>query len=201
MTVDYSNFWHPSFIELLDHIPERGMYSPYAYVTYQLESHDHAVQLGDGKTNFLLEGGSLEEASDELVQAIERCNPDRHNGHGQKHTFDPNDVFSSALEQLQTRQYDCEHVYMRWQQWTHRKWGGPMPAAVVLPSDNKWKLLIPNEMGDPIERALKPEAIRDLSDIIPMPDSSNSEKAAIGHYRKRRWSPERRLRHLSGKGL
>jgi len=76
-----------------------------------------------------------------------------------------------------------------------------MPAAVALPSDNKWKLLIPNEMGDPIERALKPEAIRDLSDIIPMPDSSNSEKAAIGHYRKQRWSPERRLRYLSGKGL
>jgi hypothetical protein len=199
---DKSEF-HPSFQVLLDRIPERGMYSRYAYVEWwpRHEPHGHTVMLGDGKTNSLLEGGSLEEAAEELVEAIERCNSDRHRGHGRTHTFSPNDVFPAALEQLQTSWYDREWVYHRWLQWMHEKWGGHMPAAVILPTEGEWKMLVPDEMGDPIQHNIRPEVVKQLGEVIPMPDSSNSEEAEFGSRTKKRWSPERRLRHLRKKGL
>lgn len=194
--------FHPAFQKLIDRIPERGMYSPYAYVSWWPEGEDHAhhVPCGDGVENAFRDvGASLEDAGEELCSAVERCNPDRHKGHGRKHEVSYKDVFSHALEQLQTSWYDREHVYKRWQQWTHKKWGGHMPAAVMMPTEGEWKMIVPNEMAEPIMRDIHPAVAKELAEIIPMPTDENSLPAELGRHTKPRWSTKRKLRHLRKK--
>jgi hypothetical protein len=196
-----NNQYHPSFLPLLDRIRERGMLSPWAFVEWEPweHGHKHIVILGDGEGGYssIQDGGSIEEPAEELVEAISTCNPDRHEGHGLFHDPGQHEMaYRAAIEQLQTREFDREHAHQLWLQAMHKKWGGHIPAAVVMPIEDSWKLMVPNSAGDPLLYDVQDHLINS----IPMPNTNIAVPAPLGWSRKQKWSPERRLRFLAKKG-
>jgi len=183
----YGNFYHPSFLPLLDRIPERGMYSPYLHVTsgpYYDEhgnSHDHLFMAGDGTPggNILLCGGSIEEVGEGLADAVRICHRDRHKGKGFEHTNDDViEAYRTAIEQTQARRPDQEHAFMVWKQYVYKKWGGHMPALLMLPTEDEWKLMIPDEHGDPVFHDMDQSAVEGVPELVV---GENAEEAEIGY--------------------
>ena len=200
MTVGVSSY-HPSFLPLKDKIQERGPFSPYAQVEFWTkEGHGHHTW-----SDSIGEGVSVEDVAEVLVDAMQACGPERapdQNGRFHGKTHDPaqlQDAYHSAVQQLLTRDYDTEWIYYKWLQYMYKKWGGHIPAAVIMPIDDQLKMLIPDELGDPHLYDVSDKS--GLQDVIEPPTDENSVEAPIGRYRKPKWSAERRLRHLRKKGL
>ena len=188
MPVDRSNYYHPSFLPLRDKIRERGAYSPFAYVQFQTqEGHGHHLMVGDGGDNLLAMGDSVEDIGEQLVAALAACSETKHKGHGRAH--DPGQfraAFAGAVDQLMSTPYDTDYLYQRWLEAMHRKWGGHIPAAVIMPLEDQWRLVVPNAMGDPEFFDVRPGVFDDM----PMPDGDNSVEAPLGSYVK--LTPEQR---------
>lgn len=195
--------YHPSFRPFLDRIQERGMYSPHAYVTYQFETHGHTVMLGDGQDyNVLADGGGIEEAGEELVEAVARCNPDQHSGHGRTHGEEHFEwTFKAAVRQLATIEYDKQHVHARWLEKMYKIWGGHIPSVVIIPNENdmrEWNVLIPDHLGG---ANIYPANTSALKDVIPSPgDVEGIKKAEFGWKTPPRRSLRRRLKRLRKPG-
>lgn len=203
MVPDYSAFFHPSFRPLLNKFPERGKYSPWAYIEWETwEGHSHIVMVGDGKENALRVGGSIEDMAEELVEVMQICNPDRHKGHGRKHDSDQfKHAYKSGIEQLLERRYDAERMHAVWLQQMYAKWGGNIPAAVVMPSNedfDQWQVLVPDHRGDPQFKKVRQEVALELGQLAP--PTKELTKAPLGWYRRPR-RDEARLRNLMRKGL
>lgn len=181
---------------------ERGAKSPYAYIEHYIGDHGHMVPMGNAQAGIVLD---MEEGCTLLADAILACSPDKHNGHGQTHTQeDAERGFRAGLHQLLTRNFDQEWIDLQMKITAFKRWGGHPPKGVLMPSEDdkkKWSLLVTTQQGDPYMYDVKPSVGRDFSDIIPPPDDSNSVKAPLGWYTKRRWSADRRLKHLARKGL
>ena len=160
---------------------ERGAHSPYAYVEYETEAgHTHMVMVGDGKYNGIADGASFEDLAIELADQVEDCNQDKHEGHGREHgSSEPKKAFSAALNQLLTKDYDNEWATREWRIKMYKKWGGHIPAAVLMPIEDQWRMLVPDFRGDPQFYNVKEGAL----DHLPMPNEENSVEAPIGHYR------------------
>jgi len=60
----------------------------------------------------------------------------------------------------------------------HAKWGGHIPAAVLMPIEEQWQLMVPDFKGDPNFYKIRDGAM----DHLPLPDGTNSVSAPIGHY-------------------
>jgi len=174
------NKYHPSFMPLKERIKERGHLSPYAYVSYDTaEGHTHHVPIGNGVDNLIAMGDSIEDIASYLVDVLSVCNEERHNGHGRTHnTSQFKKAYASAVTQLLTVEYDTEYAHQIWLEKMHKKWGGHIPAAVLMPIEEQWQLLVPDFRGDPHFYNVKEGAL----DHLPMPDDSNSEPAPLGHY-------------------
>ena len=144
MPVDRSNYYHPSFLPLRDKIRERGAYSPFAYVQFQTqEGHGHHLMVGDGGDNLLAMGDSVEDIGEQLVAALAACSETKHKGHGRTH--DPGQfraAFAEAMDQLMSTPYDTDYLYQRWLEAMHKKWGGHIPAAVIMPGTSKVSLMV-----------------------------------------------------------
>ena len=84
----------------------------------------------------------------------------------------------------------------------YRKWGGSMPAAVIMPHEQEWVLMTPDSQGDPQVRLLGEDPFRDL---IPLPQVGlNAVKADFGYYTSgpkggRVWPGDRQMRRLAKK--
>ena len=52
-------------------------------------------------------------------------------------------------------------------------------AAVLMPIEDQWRMLVPDFRGDPQFYDIKKGAL----DHLPMPNEENSVEAPIGHYR------------------
>jgi len=157
-----------------------GPNSPYAYCEYECDDHIHIVPVFGAL--------EIEEAAEMLAGAVRTCGAQRGGVHGNGH--DPRHeqlAFDAAREQLTTRDFNAEWAIMKQKQRAHRLWGGPVPAAVVLPKPNgSMDLIIPNKEGVPYMYQVREDVAKDLSDIIPPPNPSNSVEAPIGHYKRPR---------------
>lgn len=149
---------HPAFQEIWDKIPERGMRSPFAYVIWHPPhvQHGHAVLMGNPKTGYndIVDGGSIEAPAEELAEMVGHCStdPNRHKGHIKESHYEQEQelAYKDAIEQLQTLQYDRMAAYKVWLVQMNKKWGGPMPAAAILPitSTDEWNLMVTDFAGD-----------------------------------------------------
>ena len=177
-----TNNWHPSFQPLVHRINERGMHSPHAYVWYEVDGHRHQVMLGipEKGYNDFRDGGSIEEATEELIENLETCSEDRHIGrdgvpHGRKHNVDGSAVHKAAMKQLLTTEYDREYTENKWKQQMYRVWDGHIPAAVMVPREDdpsKWELLIPDVEGN-ARRVPMRNGVMDDALPTPTPETAN----------------------------
>jgi hypothetical protein len=202
--LDQDNIYHPSFKPLLDRIPERGQYSPWAVVEWETwEGHTHMVMVGDGKDSAIRLGGSIEDQAEELVEAMQMCSPDRHKGHGQYHNSDQfRDAYKSAIDQLLSRRYDAERIHAIWLQQMYKKWGGHIPAAVILPTNetiSEWQVMIPDHRGDAHFYDVRDGVNTALNEAAG--DPGNVTKAPIGYYRRPTWSPDRRMKWMENNSI
>lgn len=196
---------HPSFAPIWHSLPERGWKSPHAHVEYEVENHTHMVMLGDGVQNFYVLDGlgvedSIEEASEELRNAIERCDESRHKGHGRQHRkVGSREIMKACAEQLTQREFDREFHEVRWLQAMYKKWGGHIPALVFVPTEKdpeKWEVMIPDSQGNP---QMYPLNNKDLQNVLPPATSDVTKKLpGYGYHRKHNaWSRgKRRLETL-----
>ena len=139
---------HPAFIPVWNRIPERGKYSPWAYVEYWPHdwSHGHSIQFGDGLSDnaFVRRGSySIETASQELADQVLDCRKGRHSGHiTEDHNHeDAKKAYSLAMEQLETFEYDRIDAYYRWLKWARDTLRRHPPAVLMIPDiDGGWKM-------------------------------------------------------------
>tara|TARA_Y100000310_G_scaffold276043_1_gene292924 strand:+ start:9860 stop:10468 length:609 start_codon:yes stop_codon:yes gene_type:complete len=176
---------------------ERGAKSPYASVEYEVTpGHIHHVPMSNG-VDYL----GIEEGAELLGEAILACNEDRHNGHGRKHAQgDADAAYKSAIEQLLTRRYDQEWVDLQQKIRAYKRWGGHPPTAVMMPTQDdvkRWQMLVTTLEGTPHLVGIKESFSADMNELMEPPDSSNSVKAPIGHYRNPKWSLNRRIAWLN----
>ena len=179
---DGDNKYHPSFLPLMARIRERGYRSPYAYVSFDTaEGHTHHMPIGNGTDNLIMMGDSVEDVAEAFIASIAACNETRHKGHGRTHdTSQFKKAYASAITQLLTTDFDTEYAHQIWLEKMHQKWGGHIPAAVLMPLEDQWRLLVPDFRGDPQFYNVRDGAM----DGLPMPDEHNSMPAPLGHYAK-----------------
>lgn len=178
--------YHPSFLPIKTKMEqnERGMFSPHAHAEYMTwEGHMHQIRVGDGVGNAFVDspGCTPEDMAEEMVEAMQSCDDEsRHGGHARKHHTDQHFLaYKAVIDQLLSRQYDVEWAYIRWQIYMYNKWGGQMPAAVIMPVEDEMRLMVPDSHGDPLFYQIRKGAIDGL---IAMPNSTNSVDAPLGHY-------------------
>lgn len=185
-SIPEDNLYHPSFMPILTRVRERGFRSPWAYVVYEPPNrHSHAIMLGDGEMNVYVQEGidsvevAAQDAGEQLAEAILLCSRDRHDGHGRKHSqFDAEMAFKAAFHQLVTKEFDRERAHTVWLRQMYDKWGGHIPAAVLVPDETdfeKWNMIVPDHRGDPEVRPLRKDAIE-----IPPPTPDIAEKSEVG---------------------
>ena len=115
-----------------------------------------------------LGGLELEEMAMLLADKVERNFP----GQGQR-------AFESAKLQLLNRDYNGEWKELQHKMEVHKMWGGPVPAAVFLPSvdqGGQWDAIIPDKSGIPIQYSVKEKALQDWRP----PDNSNARMGEFG---------------------
>ena len=175
------NKYHPSFIPIMGKIKERGYKSPYAYISFETaEGHVHHMPLGNGIDNLIAMGDSLEDVAGTFIDVLAACNENKHNGHGRTHdTSQFRKAYASAITQLLNTNYDTEYIHQVWLEKMYKKWGGHIPAAVLMPIEDQWRMLVPDFRGDPQFYNIRDGAL----DNLPMPNDENSIPAPIGHYR------------------
>ncbi len=175
------NKYHPSFIPIMGKIKERGYKSPYAYVSYETaDGHIHHMPLGNGIDNLIVMGDSLEDVAGSFIDVLAACNENKHNGRGRTHdTSEFKKAYASVITQLLNTDFDTEYVHQVWLEKMYKKWGGHIPAAVLMPIEDQWRMLVPDFRGDPQFYNVRDGAL----DNLPMPNDENSTPAPIGHYR------------------
>jgi RES domain-containing protein len=176
-------------------------HSPYAYVTFDTPEHLHMVQLGDGQVCVL----ETEEAAELLADAVARCNPERHNGHGTLHSeVQVEASYKSAVSQLlNTSDEMYEHEYRERMRKirVHKKWGGkrPVPAAVIMPGidgSDDWGLLTVGREGTPRHTPLRAGV---MDGLMPSPQEMGAQPdpSGMGWLLKTTWSAQRKLKGLA----
>lgn len=139
----------------------------------------------------------LEEVADLLADAVARCSETRHEGHGYTHGDDEAQAaFSAAVQQLLTRDFDGEARELERKIRMHKKWGGPVPAAVLMPyqgNDGRMTLFVTDRNGNPVPYQVSKE----VAEMMPPPAETGAvpDASGVGYQARRHWSAKRRLRH------
>lgn len=149
--------------------------SPHAYVEYEPapdllgRSHKHLLQLGDGQEHF---NYGIEDAAEELAEAVAVCDSDRHDGHGFKHSAaEVEEAYRVAVVQLLTRDFDAEDALLARNIRRRKKWGGPVPEAVLLPDvAGGWSIMVTDQEGNPRLYKVRRDMERYLHEFIPNAD-------------------------------
>lgn len=156
--------------------------TPHTYVIWwpKSEPHGHLLYAGDPSGSF---EGNAEDIALELVEALERCSPQRHGGHGKAHsTTDLMDAFTTAIQQLQTTDYEKEWEELQTNIRLYEMWGGPVPRAVLFPDElnpREWNILVPDrETGMPRVYEVKN---REIARTLPPPQpGKDARKGRFG---------------------
>lgn len=162
----------------------RDLTHPWVHVSYECDSHTHIVNnlKYDPKGSF---GEFLEDSANDLAEAILRCEPSRHNGHGQHHdTEHAQKAYSAAVRQLQERDYYREFVELKLKAYHFALWGGHPPEVVLQPNPedpSEW-LYFKKDSWTGI-----PE-VRRIGDVAEMgpPDPKKYARGKYGFYRRGR---------------
>ena len=133
-------------------------------------THPHMVILSDGTISMTELLSDVEDCAEELAEAVRRCSSERHSHHGQEHSEeDAKAAFKAGVDQLLTRDFsrDWEELNRKIEQ--HKRWGGPVPAAVLQPaSDGKhWQAVVPDKDGTPQIYDMSSDV---LGGAMPLPD-------------------------------
>ena len=185
---------------------------------YEVDGHIHMVLLGDGtpgSNGYADSSGNqvglgedeMGGAAEELIDQINLCNEDRHGDrkgetHGKTHRIDYTAVYKVAVDQLQNTPYDTERAHTVWLRVMHAKWGGHIPSAVVMPTQEdwtRWSLMVPDHRGDPKFYEIPAES--GLALPTPQEMGAVADPHGVGFQAKRKWPAERRLKHLQRKQL
>ena len=149
------------------------------------QSHGHQVLIPfDAKVG--IPTTEYEDLATDLAMALERCNKDRFQGRGRTHSHeDVKAAFQMGVQQLLQKRPGEAYKQLLRRIALFRKWGGQVPAAVLLPTQDdpqKWKMAVPDRHGDPVFYDVKKKV---LEDIIPPPTDSSvkavPDKAGIGY--------------------
>jgi hypothetical protein len=129
-----------------------------------------------------LGGLELEEIATLLAERVERNHP----GKGR-------DAFESARMQLLTRDYNGEWEDLQRKIRAHRMWGGPVPAAVLIPDEinpREWRMVITDAEGRPSVYGVKEK------DILPPPEEGvNARRGPYGWEHQSTPQQAQRNRH------
>lgn len=186
-------------------VRERGARSPFAWVEWYPEvGHGHMYPLGDGIVNVLDLGMGIEDVAIDLADAVALCSEDRHDGHGKTHSQDEiKDAFSGAISQLLINEFDNEWRRTEWLREMYVKWGGHIPAAVLVPKESdsrQWELMMPDRHGDPVFYDIKTEMYQDVPGFEPPTEIKGIQKLDYGWKLPRKWSARRRQDWLEKRG-
>jgi hypothetical protein len=170
----------------LEDLPE---HLPFLYAEYQcVGSHAHSF-CGDRQMD------GIEGTAEGLAEAVAACNEDRHNGHGATHPrSDVENAYHQAVAQLLTSDAEFRYQELRRNIANFQKWGGPMPAMVMMPDGDdpkKWNMIVTDQHGDP---HMVPMANPGMPDPREMGAQPNP---ILGWRRKRTLSLDTKLRRLN----
>lgn len=171
--------------------------SRHAYVEYEPapdilgRTHSHLLQLGDGVNP--ITDYSIEDAAEELAEAVAHCNEGRHKGHGFDHSSaEVEEAYRMAILQLLTRDYDREFADLERKIRRRAKWGGPVPEAVLLPSlTGGWEIVVTDKEGNPRLYKVRREAEQYLHELLENP---NQLRGARPNPDGPGWKIDRRFR-------
>ena len=157
----------------------RGLAHPYTHVNYEVDDHTHTVAtIGCDYDN-------VESVAEELVEAVLRCDEDRHDGHGIKHDVDEEAIYKDAIFQLNTRDYFEEYLVLQRKIEHYQMWGGQPPAVVFLPDPEdieQWVMMVTH----PITGLPKTyEVPKHMLDAAP-PDPKKYARSSSGNIWYRR---------------
>jgi hypothetical protein len=149
---------------------KHGTDSPYSNVEY------HAGYYYDERRGKFVDatylvpglgGLELEEMAMMLAERVERNHP----GQGRM-------AFESAKIQLLTRDFNGEWNELQRKIRVHKMWGGPVPAAVLVPDEidpRQWRAIVPDKNGVPFAYNVREK------DIMPPPEEGvNARKGRQG---------------------
>ena len=175
------------------------------YIEYYPLHFGHGHQLvveTDADRQALREiAGNCEGYAEELADAVRRCNSDRHDGHGENHSEeDVRKAFQAGVAQLLSIDYATEWNEVQRQIRRFKKWGGHAPEAILFPDqDENWQLMVTDSEGNPYIHGLRKEAVNGTL-LPPSKLGLTKDSSGVGWQTNRRWSTQRRLRHLHKKG-
>jgi hypothetical protein len=143
---------------------QHGADSPYAYVEF-----DAGLRFNEERGKWVdetymvpgLGGFELEEIATMLAERVERSHP----GQGRE-------AFESAKIQLLERNFKAEWAALQRKIRVHRRWGGPVPAAVLVPDlidPTEWKAIVPDKNGTPVMYKVHEKTVQNA---IPRPDQN-----------------------------
>ena len=178
------------------------MTNPYlpGYIEYNAGDHNHILSF-DAFEFTGLAGDALEEIAislaEELADAVARCTNERHKGHGRVHTaHQANEAFRQGIHQVLTTDYAAEERRRVLKVFAYKRWGGPVPKAILLPDRDepkKMNAIITNEQGDPFVYAVKDKRINELM-VPPEKGKAIPDKEGIGwRVDKRRLTKRQKL--------
>lgn len=172
----------------LEDLPE---HLPYLYAEYQcVGSHAHSF-------SGHLELDGIEGTAEGLAEAVAICNEDRHNGHGKMHPrSDVENAYHQGVAQLLTNDAELRYQELRHNIAMHEKWGGPMPALVMMPDNDdpaKWNMIVTDQQGNPHMVPVPNPGMPDPREVGARPDP------ILGWQRRRHLSMDTKLRRLKGR--
>jgi hypothetical protein len=158
-----------------------GHQSPWAYVEFHggVYWHEGRQKFVDG--TYLvpgLGGLEIEEMATLLADRVERDHP----GKGRE-------AFESGMLQLLNKDYNGEWLALAKNMKLHEMWGGPVPAALILPNyDNpeEFDLVMPDENGVPRQYGVREHVFDNMLEVRP------GENAVKGEFSWEALPPKRR---------
>jgi len=145
--------------------------------------HVHGIVFDAGER---FTGEMIEDIAGELAEAVYLCSDARHDGHGQKHSHqEVQDAFKHGAKELLTKDsniFAAEYQELLQKQRAYQRWGGTVPAAVLLPDSidgREWNAIIPDKEGVPYIYKVNEKALG-IGQELPVPSAENARKGAYG---------------------
>lgn len=146
------------------------------WVWYDTGSHEHML---------LLEANEpVEDVAEQLAEAVLRCNPSRHKGHGRQHSEDQaKQAYRQAVDQLNSVDYEFEWYKLANAIRLYEMWGRrPMPSIVVQPDEHDmrvWNAIITHPITG---QAFRAKAADWVARTMPTPRQAGALKGSVGQW-------------------